>query len=61
MAVEELVAQAAVERLDPGVLPRRSGVDEHRAGAVEAAPVGDSARDELGSVEFLSDVKRLRL
>ena len=27
-AVEELVAQPAVEGFDPGVLPRRAGVDE---------------------------------
>ena len=38
LAVQELVAQVAVERLDPGVLPRRSRVDEDRVGAVEAAP-----------------------
>jgi hypothetical protein len=30
MAVEELVAQAAVERLDPGVLPRLTGQSRPR-------------------------------
>jgi hypothetical protein len=37
-AVEQLVAQAAVERLDPGVLPRGAGVDEHGADIVEPTP-----------------------
>lgn len=50
LAVEELVAQAAVEGLDVAVLPGRSGVDEHGAGVVEAAPVSHGVRDELGSV-----------
>jgi len=34
LATWELVAQAAVERLDPGVLPRRSGADEDGVGAL---------------------------
>jgi len=50
LAVEEVVAKATVERLDPGVLPWGSRVDEDRVRAVEAAPVGDCVGDELGSV-----------
>ena len=50
LAVEELVAEAAVEALDPGVLPRAARVDEDRVGAVEPAPVGDGMGDELGPV-----------
>ena len=49
-AVEQFVAQLAVERLDPCVLPRRPGVDEHRVDTVEAAPVGDRVSNELGPV-----------
>ncbi len=48
--VEQLVAESSVEGLDPGVLPWRAGVDEHRPGAVEAAPVVDGVRDELGTI-----------
>jgi hypothetical protein len=40
-AVEQLVAELAVERLDPRVLPRRAGIDEHAAGSREPAPVRD--------------------
>jgi hypothetical protein len=58
-AVEEFVAEAAVEALDPGVLPRRAGVDEHRLGTGEAAPVRNGVRDELGSVESPWDLWRL--
>src|SRR5690606_24144951 len=43
-------AQAAVERFDPGVLPRGAGVDEDRADIVESAPVRHGVGDELGSV-----------
>jgi hypothetical protein len=50
LPVEELVAEPAVERFDPGVLPWRAGVDEHGVGAVEPAPVGDCVGDELGPV-----------
>ena len=49
-AVEEFVAEAAVERLDPCVLPRRAGIDEHARGVVESAPVRERVRDELGPV-----------
>ena len=45
--VQEFVAEAAVERLDPGVLPRRSWVDEHGVDAVGLAPFGDDDGDEL--------------
>ena len=50
-AVEELVAYAAVERLDPGVLPRRPGVDEHRVEPGVGAPAGDGVGHEFRSVE----------
>ena len=48
--VEQLVAQSAVEGFDPGVLPRRAGVDEQRSGAVESTPVVDRMGDELRTV-----------
>src|SRR3974390_2368688 len=48
--VEQFVTQTAVEGFDPGVLPGRARVDEERADAVEAAPVGDGVRDELGTI-----------
>ena len=48
--VEQLVAEPAVERLDPGVLPRRSRVDGHARGAVAPAPLGEDDRDEVGAV-----------
>lgn len=38
-AARELVAETAVEPLDPGVLPRRSRVDQVRPNRVEPAPV----------------------
>ena len=59
-AVQQLVAQPAVEGLDPGVLPRRAGIDEHGGDFVEPAPVGDGVSDELGSVELSTGVKILR-
>jgi hypothetical protein len=37
--VEQFIAQPPVERLDPSVLPGRSGIDEQGSGAVEPAPV----------------------
>lgn len=37
----QLVAKTAVERLDPGVLPRRSGIEEDRVGAAEPTLVRD--------------------
>ncbi len=49
-AVEQLVSQPAVERLDPGVLPGGTGVDEHGGDIVEATPVGHGGGDELGPV-----------
>ncbi len=49
-AVEELVAESAVERFDPGVLPQAAPVDEHGVGAAEAAPVRHGVGDELGPV-----------
>ena len=48
--VEQFVAEAAVEGLDPGVLPGRARIDEHACGAVGCAPLGDDDRDELGAV-----------
>ena len=49
LAVEVLVSEPSVERLDEAVLPRAPRVDEDRAGAVEAAPVRDRVGDELRS------------
>src|SRR5918993_1147470 len=49
-AVEQLVAEAPVERLDPGVLPRRTGIDEHGGDIVEPTPVGNGVSDELGTI-----------
>jgi len=46
----ELVAEPAVEGVDPGVLPGVAVVDEDRVDATEAAPVGDGCGDELGAV-----------
>ena len=39
--VEQLVAEPAVERLDPGVLPPGARVDEHARGAFGCAPLSD--------------------
>ena len=49
-AVQEFVAEPAVEAFDPRVLPRRTGIDEHRTDVVEAAPVRDASGDELRAV-----------
>ena len=49
-AVEQFVSEAAVEGLDPGVLPRRAGIDEHARGVVEPALVRERVRDEFGAV-----------
>ena len=49
-AVEQLVSELAVERLDPGVLPWRAGIDEDRVDAVEPAPVRNRSGDELAAV-----------
>ena len=38
------------ERLDPGVLPGRAGVDEDRADTVESTPVSHHVGDELRTV-----------
>jgi hypothetical protein len=48
LAVQIPVAKPSAERLDPGVLPRRSRIDEDRVGAEEAAPLRDGEGDELG-------------
>ena len=50
LTVQELVAQARVERLDPGVLPGRARIDEDRRRCVEATPVGNRIGGELGPV-----------
>src|SRR5271170_4679380 len=44
--VEQLVAQPPVERLDPGVLPGGSRVDEDRADVVEAHETRNAAFDD---------------
>jgi hypothetical protein len=38
--VEHLVTESAVERLDPGVLPRRARIAEYGFRTAEPAPVG---------------------
>src|SRR3954452_24077939 len=48
--VEQLVAQATVEGLHVGVLPRRAGLDERRPRAAEATPVPERVRGQLRSV-----------
>jgi hypothetical protein len=48
LAVQGLVAETAVERLDPAVLPRSPGIDEDGVG--EPAPVGHRVGDELRAV-----------
>ena len=48
--VEQFVAETSVERLDPGVLPWRAGIDEQRPSGVGAISVVDGVRDELGPV-----------
>ena len=48
--VEQFVADPAVERLDPGVLPRGSGFDVDGAESREAAPVPQTPGDQFGSV-----------
>lgn len=48
--VEQFVSEPAVERLDPCVLPRGAGIDEHARGVVEPAPVRERIRDEFGAV-----------
>ena len=57
-AVEQLVSELAVERLDPGVLPWRAGIYEDRVDAVEPAPVSNRSGDELAAV--VESVKRRR-
>jgi hypothetical protein len=47
---EELVADAAVERLHERVLPRRAGLDERGAGPAEATPVPQGVGGRLRPV-----------
>jgi len=48
--VEQIVSEAPVERFDPGVLPRRTRIDEHRVDTAVVAPVSDGVAHELGPV-----------
>ncbi len=48
--VQQFVSETTVEGLDPGVLPWRSRVDEHRVDARLGAPLGDGVGHELGAV-----------
>jgi hypothetical protein len=48
--VEQLVADAAVERLNERVLPRGAGLDERGLGRREATPVAQRVRGQLGAV-----------
>ena len=55
--VEAFVSEAAVERLDMGVLPGGAGLDVGGVGARGRAPVAQCVGGELGPVEFLTVVK----
>jgi hypothetical protein len=46
LGVEYLVAEAGVERLDPGVLPGRARLDVGGAGAGDEAPVAQGMGGE---------------
>jgi hypothetical protein len=48
--VEDLVAGAAVEGLDEGVLPGRARLDVGGGGLAQAAPVAQGVGDQLGAV-----------
>ncbi len=48
--VEQLVTQAGVEGLDPGVLPGRARIDVGGGGERRLAPLGEDAGGELGPV-----------
>src|SRR5215469_10864931 len=48
--IEQLFADARIERLDVGILGRRSRLDEDRLYAVVFSPVGDGARAQFRSV-----------
>jgi hypothetical protein len=50
LAVEELISELAVERLDEGVLPKASRFNVGGVRVREAAPVPKSVSGELGSV-----------
>ncbi len=52
--VQQFVAEPTVERLDPRVLPRRAGVDEHGVDGVEPAPVRDRTGDNSGPLSNLT-------
>lgn len=47
---ERLVAQPTVDRVDPGVLPRRAGIGKKRTGPGESAPIVDGLGYELDTV-----------
>jgi len=48
--VEQLVVQARVEGLDPGVLPGRAGIDVCGFGEPRLTPFGEDPDGELGPV-----------
>ena len=48
--VQQFVTETAVERLDPGVLTWRPGVDEHGIDMVEPAPVRDRVGHKFWAV-----------
>ena len=50
LALEELIAEPAVEGLTPAVLPGRSRVDERGTHAGEPAPIRHRVRGHLGAV-----------
>ncbi len=48
--VEDLVAEAGVQRLHPGVLPGRCGIDVGGGGGAGLAPLAQHAGGQLGAV-----------
>ncbi len=57
---EQLVADAGVERLDVGVMPRRAGLDERAARPAVAAPVLQRDSGQLRAVVATQELRRLR-
>jgi hypothetical protein len=58
--VQQLVADAAVERLHVRVLPRRARLDERRLGLREPTPVTERVRGQLRAVVHLRCPRKSR-
>src|SRR5258706_14289656 len=58
LAIEQLVAEAAVERLAIGILPRAAGLDESHLDVLGSQPVAHCACDELGAVVGANEGRR---